>query len=123
MSKTFTRDAIIICTFLTIFLLAARWMAKDFLRHHHLTIKRSVLIVAWYMETIRLVSGVSWMLGWFAVCLFIGDYFSGGRPAILIYAWQVLWLFLYPIVTYPPYKVIDQVSLHVCEMFDYENKK
>ena len=124
MSLDFIQNEVIIITLLIAFIVLSRWMAKGFLRHHQLTPKRSVLIVAWYMETVRLVSGVSWMLGWFAVCVFIGDYFSGEeRPTILIYAWQVMWLFIYPIATYPPYKVIDQMSLLACEMVDHHNSK
>ena len=124
MSLAVIQNEVIIITFLIAFLVLSRQIAKGFLRHHQLTPKGIVLIVAWYMETVRLVSGVSWMLGWFAVCLFIGDYFSGEvRPKILIYAWQALWMFIYPIVTYPPYKVIDHVSLLACEMFEHRNPK
>ena len=120
MSPTFIHHLIIISGILAFFILLSRWVAKGFLREHQLTPKRSVLMVAWYMEIVRLVSGVSWMLGWFAVCVFIGEYFSGeGRPTMLIYAWQALWLFIYPIVTYPAYRVIDMVSLLACEMVDH----
>ena len=124
MSAIFFHNEAIIIMLLIIFILLSRWLAKVFLRQHQLTPKRSVLIVAWYMEAVRLVSGVSWMLGWFAVCVFIGDYFSGeGRPTILIYVWQALWLFIYPLATYPPYKVIDHVSLLACEMVDHQDTK
>lgn len=120
MSASFILNASIISTTLITFILLARWVAKGFLRENQLTPKRSVLMVAWYMEIVRLISGVSWMLGWFAVCIFIGEYFSGeGRPAMLIYVWQALWLFMYPLVTYPAYKVIDLVSLLACEMIDH----
>jgi hypothetical protein len=113
MSLDFIQNEVIIITLMIAFIVLSRWMAKGFLRHHQLTPKWSVLIVAWYMETVRLVSGVSWMLGWFAVCVFIGDYFSGEeRPTILIYAWQVMWLL-----------VIDQMSLLACEMVDHHNSK
>ena len=124
MSAIFIHNEAIIITLLIIFILLSRWLAKVFLRQHQLTPKRSVLIVAWYMEAVRLVSGVSWMLGWFAVCVFIGDHFSGGRPrGNPIYVWQALWLFIYPLATYPPYKVIDHVSLLACEMVDHQDTK
>jgi hypothetical protein len=113
MSAAFIHNEAIIITLLIFFILLTRRLAKGFLRQHQLTPKRSVLIVAWYMEAVRLVSGVSWMLGWFAVCIFIGD----------IYVWQAIWLFIYPLATYPPYKVIDYVSLFACEMVDHQDTK
>lgn len=91
-------------------------LGQGFVRANQLKSSKITTVICWYMETIRLVLGVTLTLVWLAGCVFLHETFTPmSLPSVLTISIQLIWMLLLPGVAYLPSKFFDMLSIALYE--------